>query len=136
MIRTATAFMEKVNQFFVMSAFQRKKLRPLLRIFLWEIYVYKLMETATLLWARETAATEAATVHLPHQKAAVSMNTFMIFLPGRKVVRKSFYPKVIEQFRILVRFLTFLCENIVGKRLRNKCGNEQETIRKEEKTQP
>ena len=42
----------------------------------------------------------------------------------KKVVRKSLYQKAIDSRGVLTY-----------SRLRNKCGNEQETIRKEEKTQ-
>ena len=45
------------------------------RIFPWKIYAYRPLQTATLLWVRERLAA-AATVHLLHQKAAVSMDTY------------------------------------------------------------
>ena len=55
-------------------AIRGKAKQSQVRIFLWKTYAYRPLQTATLLWARERLA--AATVHLLHQKAAVSMDTY------------------------------------------------------------
>ena len=56
-------------------AIRGKAKQSQVRIFLWKTYAYRPLQTATLLWVREKLAA-AATVHLLHQKAAVSMDTY------------------------------------------------------------